>query len=73
VTDRRHLTRAETLEAAELLRRLLRTVESGELDADDPASRAVLRHLRGAATALSMAAGLPAERAEKPPLHETEV
>ncbi|MGH9067150.1 MAG: hypothetical protein ACRD0J_06640 [Acidimicrobiales bacterium] len=67
------LTRAETAEAADMLRRLLGAVETGELDADDPASRTVLRHLAGAADALDRVLGRPVSHPQDIPLHEMDV
>jgi hypothetical protein len=66
----RPLTKAETVEAVALLRRLLRAVEVGELAADDPISRSLLNHLRGAANALGVAAGLPDDPPGSPRITE---
>lgn len=39
-------------DAAQALRRLLNAVEAGELEADSPQAKALLRRLQGAVTAL---------------------
>jgi hypothetical protein len=44
-------TRADGQEAAQLARRILDAVERGELDADSPAARRLVRRLEGAAAA----------------------
>ena len=49
-------SRAVTAEAAEMLRRLLGAVESGDLDAGSAQARALVRHLEGAAVAFEVAA-----------------
>ena len=50
-------------EAAALLRRLIEAVDRGELTATTPQARALLRHLEGAASALT---ALDDERAKEP-------
>jgi hypothetical protein len=48
-------SRADREEAAAVLRRLLKAVESGELEAHSTRARALLRRLDGAARALEAA------------------
>ena len=44
-------TKAERLEAAQLARRLLDAVERGDLEADTPAGRRLVRRIEGATAA----------------------
>lgn len=48
-------------ESAALLRRLLEAVERGELEANTPQARALLRHLEGAVSALEALEEGPAD------------
>jgi len=48
---RRRPTGSDTEEAAEILRRVLEAVDRGELDADDPISRGMVRRMEGALAA----------------------
>jgi len=56
-------TRAEMLEGAAMLRRLLAAVEAGELEADTPMGAVLRRHIEGAAAAWEEAAR-PRRRSE---------
>jgi len=49
-------TKAEMIEAAAMLRRLLAAVEAGELEADTPKGAVLRRHIEGAAAAWEEAA-----------------
>jgi len=48
-------TKAEMAELAELIRRVLDAVDAGEMEADTPAGRAIVRRLEGAVVALEQA------------------
>jgi hypothetical protein len=51
MVSRRRISRADQAEAAEALKRLLEAVEGGEIDADTPQARRLLRRLEGAVAA----------------------
>lgn len=57
------MTTPDPQQAAEMLRRLLDAVESGELDADSAHARALMRRIEGAVTALD---AMPEARKRKP-------
>jgi hypothetical protein len=50
------VTKKEMAELADLLRRLLALVDAGELEAETPDARALVRRMEGAAVALEQAA-----------------
>jgi len=55
------LTRKDRVEAAEALAALLRAVEAGELSADTPQARRLLRRIEGAAAVLAAETGTVVE------------
>ena len=62
--DKEHSSTGDAVEAGEVLSRLLAAVEAGELDADTPQARRLLRRLEGAVAAWKIDVELAAKRAQ---------